>query len=49
VLELQGANRRTIGDHSKIVHPGTCWTWILPSSRWLGFLQLTIHVRYVRG
>ncbi len=24
VLELQGANRCTIGDHSKIVHPGTC-------------------------
>jgi hypothetical protein len=33
----------------KIVCPATCWTWILPSSRRLGFLHLIIHVRYVRG
>jgi hypothetical protein len=33
----------------KIVHPATCRTWILPSSRQLGFLHLTIHVKYVRG
>jgi hypothetical protein len=33
----------------KIVHPATSWTWILPSSRQLGFLHLTIHVKYVRG
>jgi len=33
----------------KIVCPTTCWTWILPSSRQLGFLHLIIHVRYVKG
>jgi hypothetical protein len=33
----------------KIVRPATCRTWILPSSRRLGFLHLIIHVRYVRG
>ncbi len=33
----------------KIVHPATCRTWILPSSRRLGFLHLIIHVKYVRG
>jgi hypothetical protein len=33
----------------KIVCPATCRIWILPSSRWPGFLHLTIHVRYVRG
>jgi hypothetical protein len=26
----------------------TCRTWILPSSRQLGFLHLIIHVRYVK-
>jgi hypothetical protein len=34
---------------SKIVRPTTCRTWILQSSRRLGFLHLTIHVRYVKG
>jgi len=33
----------------KIVRPATCRTWILPSSRRLGFLHLIIHVRYVKG
>jgi len=33
----------------KIVHPVTYQTWILPSSRQLGFLHLIIHVMYVRG
>jgi len=33
----------------KIVRPATCRTWILLSSRRLGFLHLIIHVRYVRG
>jgi len=33
----------------KIVRPTTCRTWILPSSRRLGFLHLIIDVRYVRG
>ncbi len=33
----------------KIVHPTRCRTWVLPSSRRLGFLHLTIHVRYVKG
>jgi hypothetical protein len=33
----------------KIVCPATCQTWILPSSRQLGFLHLTIHVKYVKG
>ncbi len=33
----------------KIVRLTTYRTWILPSSRQLGFLHLTIHVRYVRG
>jgi hypothetical protein len=33
----------------KIMHPATYRTWILPLSRRLGFLHLTIHVRYVRG
>jgi hypothetical protein len=32
----------------KIVRFATYRTWILPSSRWLGFLHLTIHVKYVR-
>ncbi len=50
VLELQGANRRTIRNHSKnCAPPATCRTWILPSSRRFGFLHLTTHVRYVRG
>ncbi len=31
------------------MRPTTYWTWILPSSRQLGFLHLIIHVRYVRG
>jgi uncharacterized protein (TIGR03382 family) len=34
---------------SKIVRPTTFRTLILPSSRQLGFLHLTIHVRYVKG
>jgi len=29
----------------KTVHPATCWTWILPSSCWLGPLHLTICVK----
>jgi len=33
----------------KIMRPATCRTWILPSSRQLGFLHLIIHVKYVRG
>ncbi len=33
----------------KTMRPATCRTWILPSSRRLGFLHLTIHVRYVKG
>jgi len=33
----------------KIVRPATYQTWILSSSRRLGFLHLIIHVRYVRG
>jgi hypothetical protein len=33
----------------KIVHLTTYRIWILPSSCWLGFLHLTIHVRYVKG
>jgi len=33
----------------KIVHPATSRTWILPSSCQLGFLHLTIHVKYVKG
>jgi len=33
----------------KTMRPATCQTWILPSSRWLGFLHLTIHVKYVKG
>jgi hypothetical protein len=49
VLELQGPNRCIIEIIPKIVRPTTCRTWILPSSRWLGFLHLIIHVRYVRG
>jgi hypothetical protein len=49
VLELQGADGRTIQDHSKIVRLTTCQTWILPSSHRLGFLHLIIHVKYVRG
>jgi hypothetical protein len=32
----------------KIVRPATCRIWILPSSRQLGFLHLTIHFKYVR-
>jgi len=32
----------------KIVRTTTCWTWILPSSRQLGFLHLIIHVKYVK-
>jgi hypothetical protein len=32
----------------KIVRPTTYWTWILPSSRQLGFIHLTIHVKYVK-
>jgi hypothetical protein len=49
VLELQGADGRTIRIIPKIVRLATCQTWILPSSRRLGFLHLIIHVRYVRG
>jgi hypothetical protein len=49
VLELQGVNRRIIRDHLKTVRLATYRTWILPSSRRLGFLHLTIHVRFVRG
>jgi len=49
VLELQGVNERTIRITLKIMRPTTCRTWILPSSRQLGFLHLNIHVRYVRG
>jgi hypothetical protein len=49
VLELQGTNGRTIRDHSKNCVPYHLSTWIPPSSRQLGFLHLTIHVRYVRG
>ncbi len=49
VLELQGVDGCAIWGHSKKVCPVTCRTWILPSSRRLGFLHLTIHVRYVRG
>jgi hypothetical protein len=49
VLELQGADGRTIRNHSKNCCPATCRTWILPSSRRLGFLYLIIHVRYVKG
>jgi len=30
------------------MHPTTCQTWILPSSCWLWFLHLIIHVKYVR-
>jgi len=33
----------------KIVRPATCRTWILPSSCQLGFLHLTIHVKYIKG
>jgi len=33
----------------KIMRLATCRTWILPSSRRLGFLHLIIHVRYVKG
>jgi hypothetical protein len=33
----------------KIVCLATCQTWILPSSRRLGFLHLIIHVKCVRG
>ena len=33
----------------KIVRLATCQTWILPSSRRLGFLHLIIHVSYVIG
>jgi len=32
----------------KILRLATCQTWILPSSRWLGFLHLIIHVKYVK-
>jgi hypothetical protein len=46
VLELQGADGCTIRDHSKDFAPQT---WILPSSRRLGLLHLTIHVKYVKG
>jgi hypothetical protein len=49
VLELQGTNGCIIWDHSKNCAPATYRTWILPSSCRLGFLHLTIHVRYVRG
>jgi hypothetical protein len=49
VLELQRINGRTLWDHSKNCALYTCQTWILPSSRQLGFLHLIIHVRYVRG
>jgi hypothetical protein len=38
-----------LGITPKILHPTTYQTWILPSSRRLGFLHLTIHVRYVEG
>ncbi len=31
------------------MRPAICQTWILPSSCQLGFLHLTIHVKYVRG
>jgi hypothetical protein len=48
VLELQGAHGCIIRDHSKKCGPATCRTWILPSSCRLGFLHLTIHVKYVR-
>jgi hypothetical protein len=44
--ELTGAQFVII---PKIVRPATCRTWILPSSRRLGFLHLIIHVKYVRG
>jgi len=43
--ELTNAQFRII---PKIVHPTTCRTWILLSSRRLGFLHLIIHVKYVR-
>jgi hypothetical protein len=33
----------------KIVRLATCRTWILPSSRRLRYLHLTIHVKYVKG
>ncbi len=33
----------------KTMHPAICRIWILPSSSQLGFLHLTIHVKYVRG
>jgi len=44
--ELTDAQFRII---PKIVRPATYRTWILPSSRQLGFLHLIIHVRYVKG
>jgi hypothetical protein len=44
--ELTDAQFRII---PKIVRPTTYRTWILPSSRQLGFLHLIIHIRYVRG
>jgi hypothetical protein len=49
VLELQRAYGRTIQNYSKNYAPYHLPTWILPSSRQLGFLHLTIHVMYVRG
>ncbi len=49
MLELQGVNGRTIRITPKTMRPTTCRTWIVPSSRRLGFLHLIIHVRYVRG
>jgi hypothetical protein len=33
----------------KTLRPAICRTWILPSSCWLGFFHLTIHVKYVKG
>ncbi len=44
--ELTDAQFRII---PKIVRFAICRTWILSSSRRLGFLHLIIHVRYVRG
>jgi hypothetical protein len=49
VLELRGANNAQFRIIPKTVCPVTCRIWILPSSRQLGFLHLTIHVKYVRG
>jgi hypothetical protein len=48
VLELQGVNERIIRDHSKNCAPYHLPNF-LPSSRRLGFLHLTIHVKYVKG